>query len=95
MQLNTVISDDTNKIATSMRTIDVNGTPTVVNGNNSLALLMSELSDVKFKFDQSATGNGISEATISNFYSSMVGALGVQSEEAIVNIRIQLRSWTK
>lgn len=82
IQLNTAIANDTNKIATSMRTVNENGTPTVVNGNNSLALLMSELSEVKFKFDQSATGNGISEATISNFYSSMVGALGVQSEEA-------------
>ncbi|SDX28323.1 flagellar hook-associated protein FlgK [Paenibacillus sp. CF384] len=81
-RLNPVIADDTNKIATSMRTISAGGVDTVVRGNNSLALLMSELGEVKFSFDQSATGNGISEATINNFYSSMVGALGVQSEEA-------------
>ncbi|QHT63451.1 flagellar hook-associated protein FlgK [Paenibacillus lycopersici] len=82
IRLNPVIAGDTNKIATSMRTINAAGTDTVVKGNNSLALLMSELGEVKFKFDQSATGNGISEATINNFYSSMVGALGVQSQEA-------------
>jgi flagellar hook-associated protein 1 FlgK len=82
IQLNPAIASDTNKIATSMRTTTNNGVSTVVKGNNSLALLMSELGNVSFKFDQSAAGNGISEATISNFYSSMVGALGVQSEEA-------------
>ncbi|MBW7454270.1 flagellar hook-associated protein FlgK [Paenibacillus sepulcri] len=82
IQLNTTISNDANKIATSMRTITTGGVASVVKGNNSMALLMSELSDVKFKFDQSATGNGISEATISNFYNSMVGSLGVQSQES-------------
>ncbi|SEN64586.1 flagellar hook-associated protein FlgK [Paenibacillus sp. OV219] len=82
IQLNPVIANDTNKIATSMRTTSTGGASTVVQGNNSLALLMSQLGDVKFAFDQSATGNGIPESTISDFYSSMVGALGVQSEEA-------------
>ncbi|AZN38527.1 flagellar hook-associated protein FlgK [Paenibacillus albus] len=81
-QLNPDIASDTNKIATSMRTTSSGGASTVVQGNNSLALLMSQLGDVKFSFDQSATGNGISSSTISDFYSSMVGALGVQSEEA-------------
>ncbi|WP_219834402.1 flagellar hook-associated protein FlgK [Paenibacillus sp. R14(2021)] len=83
MQLNANITSDTNNIATSMRTTTTGGTSTVVVGNNSLALLMSGLNEVKFTFDQSATGNGISEATINNFYSSMVGALGVQSQEAL------------
>ncbi|QHW32591.1 flagellar hook-associated protein FlgK [Paenibacillus rhizovicinus] len=82
IRLNPVIADDTNNIASSMRTTNVNGTDTVVKGNNTLALLMSELGEVEFSFDQSATGNGISKATLNNFYSSMVGGLGVQSEEA-------------
>ncbi|UVI29897.1 flagellar hook-associated protein FlgK [Paenibacillus spongiae] len=82
IQLNPIISADTNKIASSMRTTTANGVTSVVKGNNTLALIMSELKDTPFKFDQTATGNGITEATIGNFYNSMVGSLGVQSQEA-------------
>ncbi|MFD0714956.1 flagellar hook-associated protein FlgK [Paenibacillus sp. GCM10027626] len=82
IQVNPLIAADTNKIATSMRTITENGVTTVVKGNNTLALLMSEIKEVEFKFDQSATGNGVTEATLNNFYNAMVGALGVNAQEA-------------
>ncbi|RJX36942.1 flagellar hook-associated protein FlgK [Paenibacillus pinisoli] len=80
--LNAGIAADANKIATSLRTItDASGT-SVVKGNNGLALLMSELKNAKFAFDETATGGGITQATVNDFYGAVVGALGVQSQEA-------------
>lgn len=83
IQLNPSIAADANKIATSLRTTtDAAGVTSVVKGNNGLALLMSELKNVKFGFDETATGGGVTQATVSDFYGAVVGALGVQSQEA-------------
>ncbi|XEC95373.1 flagellar hook-associated protein FlgK [Paenibacillus tarimensis] len=93
IRLNPAIDADTNKIATSLRTKTENGTTTVVRGNNTLALLMSELRDVKFKVDESSAGFGIYDSTLNDYYSGMVGALGVQTQEAnrqLANSKAQL-----
>lgn len=82
IQLNPAIAGDTNKIATSLRTETSGGTTTVVKGNNTLALLMAELKDIKFTFDETAIGKGVSQSTVSDYYNSVVGALGVQAQEA-------------
>lgn len=83
MKLNAAIAADSNKIASSMRTTtDTSGTTSVVKGNNSLALLMSQLTDVKFTFDETASGGGTKSATLGDFYSAVVGALGVKSQSA-------------
>jgi flagellar hook-associated protein 1 FlgK len=80
--VNPAIVADSNKVATSLRTTtDAAGT-TVVKGNNGLALLMSELQNIKFSFDETAQGGAITQATVNDFYSAVVGALGVQSQEA-------------
>lgn len=80
--LNAGIAADANKIATSLRTITDAGGTSVVKGNNGLALLMTELKNAKFAFDETATGGGITQATVNDFYGAVVGALGVQSQEA-------------
>lgn len=84
IQLNPSIASDANKIATSLRTTTdtTTGVTSVIKGNNGLALIMSELKDVKFAFDETATGGGITAATVNDFYGAVVGALGVQSQEA-------------
>jgi flagellar hook-associated protein 1 FlgK len=83
IQVNPSIAADANKIATSLRTTtDGGGVTTVIRGNNGLALLMSELKDVKFAFDETASGGGVTSATVADFYGAVVGALGVQSQEA-------------
>jgi len=91
--LNPVIANDTNKIATSLRTETSGGVTSVIRGNNTLALLMGELKDTAFSFDQTATGGGVTKSTISDFYTSIIGALGVQSDEAarqLENTKVQL-----
>ncbi|MFD0590658.1 flagellar hook-associated protein FlgK [Paenibacillus sp. GCM10027627] len=83
IQLNPNIASDSNKIATSLRTTtDGAGVTTVIKGNNGLALLMSELKDIKFAFDETASGGGVTSATVGDFYGAVVGAIGVQSQEA-------------
>ena len=90
IRLNPVIAADTNKIATSLR-LDTSGN--VVKGNNTLALLMAELKDVKFGFDETSAGGGIYNSTLGDYYNSLVGALGVQAQEAnrqLINTKTQL-----
>lgn len=82
IQLNPNIKADSNQIATSLRTTTSGGITSVVKGNNGLALLMSQLADTKFSFDETLSGGGITQATVSDFYGATVGALGVQSQEA-------------
>ena len=76
IKLNSIIEADPSKIATSMRTTIKDGNETVVKGNNTLALLIAGLNVTKFT-DASGT-----KGTIASFYSSMVGQLGVQAQEA-------------
>lgn len=76
IQLNPKIVADPTLLATSMRvTLNADGTETVVSGNNSMAVLMSQARDTKFAFD------GTDSNTISGFFRSIVGQLGVQSQE--------------
>lgn len=76
IQLNPKIAADPTLLATSMRvTFNADGTETVVAGNNSMAVLMSQARDTKFAFD--ATDKN----TINGFFRSVVGQLGVQSQE--------------
>jgi flagellar hook-associated protein 1 FlgK len=82
IQLNKDIATNSNNIASSMRTTTINGVTTVIAGNNSMALLMSQLSDTKFSFDETASGGTVKSATIGDFYSAVVGALGVKSQAA-------------
>ena len=84
LTLNPAIADDVSKIATSMR-LDAGGA--VVRGNNSLALLMSELKDVRFAFDETASGNGVTNATLGDYYNALVGEIGVISNRAQRNLQ--------
>jgi len=90
IRLNPVVAADTNKIATSLR-LDTTGA--VVKGNNTLALIMSELKDVKFRFDETSSGGSVYDSTLGDYYNSTVGALGVQAQEAnrqLINTKSQL-----
>jgi len=81
LSLNPVLANSPDLIATSMRT---DGSPeTVVPGNNMLALLMANLKDTRITFTSpGGTAAVISQGTIDDFYRSMIGQLGVQSEDA-------------
>lgn len=78
IKLNPAISANPNLIASSLRTEGTGTSTQVVRGNNTLALLMANLKQTGF---QSLDGNR--EATVDSFYSSMLGQLGVQSQEAL------------
>jgi flagellar hook-associated protein 1 FlgK len=82
LQVNSTIMNDPNKIATSFRTQVVGGVETVVNGNNKLALLISQLPDTKFAFNNTGTSGAIAKGTINDYFSSIVGQLGVQTQAA-------------
>ncbi|MUT65019.1 flagellar hook-associated protein FlgK [Paenibacillus sp. NEAU-GSW1] len=82
LQLNATIAADSNKFATSMRTTTTAGVTTVIKGNNTLALLMSQLTETKFTFDETASGGTTKSATLGDFYSAVVGAVGVKSQSA-------------
>jgi len=90
LRLNSAIEDDVNKIATSMR-LDAGGA--VVRGNNTLALLMSELKDTRFTFDETSTGNGVTSATLGSYYNALVGEIGVianRMKRNMLNSQMQL-----
>jgi flagellar hook-associated protein 1 FlgK len=82
-----ILADVTN-IASSMRTYeDAAGKELLVKGNNSMALLIASARDQKLDFD-ALTGSSssnlsvLSGGTFSEFFQSIVGELGVQSQEA-------------
>jgi flagellar hook-associated protein 1 FlgK len=81
IRLNPIIEDTPDAIATSMRT---SGTPEkVVPGNNTLALLMSNLKDTKMNFvSPDGSTPVIANGTIDDYYRSVIGQLGVQSQDA-------------
>ncbi|MBM7566480.1 flagellar hook-associated protein FlgK [Paenibacillus sacheonensis] len=82
IRLNPAIVTDSNKIAVSMRTETTGSGVSVVKGNNALALLISQMKDGKFSFDETATGGPVTSTTMGTFYNSMVGAIGIQAQEA-------------
>lgn len=75
--LNTVIADNPNAIAASLRVTGTAPTEELVKGNNTLASLMANLK--LNSFTSVSTGN---TATIDSFFSSMVGQLGIEAQEA-------------
>ncbi|CAM2934251.1 flagellar hook-associated protein FlgK [Paenibacillus sediminis] len=83
--LNPVIQNDPSQIASSLRTITLTppavGEETVT-GNNTIALLISGLKSVPFKFNGTSSNNGIATGTVDDYYRSIIGQLGVESEEA-------------
>ncbi|MFM9279936.1 flagellar hook-associated protein FlgK [Paenibacillus jiagnxiensis] len=77
--LNPDIQSDPNKIASSLRVNDTGTTDeAVVVGNNGLALAMANLKSVPFDFGTSMS----KPTTTDDFFSAIVGQLGVQTEEA-------------
>ncbi|MNI29724.1 Flagellar hook-associated protein 1 [compost metagenome] len=77
--LNPEIQKDPNKISTSMRVENVGTTnEKVVVGNNDMALIMSGLKSSKFDFGSALSTPG----TVDDFFSSIIGQLGVQTQEA-------------
>ncbi|HEX7055741.1 MAG TPA: flagellar hook-associated protein FlgK [Bacilli bacterium] len=82
IQLNPAIAADSSMVASSMRTIVTGTTEEVVKGNNTLALLVSQLRETKFEYDLNTSGVSMDQGTIDDFYRSMVGQLGVQTSEA-------------
>lgn len=78
IKLNTEIANNVNLFATSLRTtVDADGKTQVVKGNNTLALLLTNLKDSKF-----TTADGTISSTAGGLLGSMVGQLGIQSQEA-------------
>lgn len=78
IKLNPLIAADVNLFATSLRTtVDADGNTQVIKGNNTLALLLTNLKDSKF-----TTPDGSISSTVGGLLSSMVGQLGIQSQEA-------------
>jgi flagellar hook-associated protein 1 FlgK len=78
--LNPEIAANSNLIASSMRvTLNDDGTQSVISGNNSLAILFSQMRDTRIDFD---SGVGENKNTIDAYFRSVVGQLGVQAAEA-------------
>ncbi|MEK3663694.1 flagellar hook-associated protein FlgK [Paenibacillus sp. FSL F4-0236] len=78
IKLNPEIAADVSLFATSLRTnVDAAGNTQVVKGNNTLALLLTNLKDSKF-----TTPDGSISNTVGGLLGSMVGQLGIQSQEA-------------
>lgn len=78
IELNPSIANNPDLIASSLR---VDGTQ-VVKGNNTMALLISQLKDTKFSFTGGATTSLIQQGTLDDYFRAIVGQLGVQSKEA-------------
>ncbi len=76
MTINPAILNDSNLLATSLRTEATGTGAVVVKGNNTLALLMSGLNEAKF------TAADGTKSTINSQYAAMVGVLGVKAQEA-------------
>ncbi|UQZ84396.1 Flagellar hook-associated protein 1 [Paenibacillus konkukensis] len=82
--VNPAIVSDVSNISSSARTyIDTDGVEKVVKGNNDMALLLAGVRNTKVNFDPSTTGKPIlTDGTFDEFFRSIVGELGVQSQEA-------------
>jgi len=83
IRLNPNIEKDPNLIASSMRVESKPEGDVAVKGNNTLALLMSQLKESSFKFNPIGSNNGITKGTIDDYYRSILGQLGVESKEAL------------
>ncbi|TFE29099.1 flagellar hook-associated protein FlgK [Cohnella luojiensis] len=78
--LSTDILADAGNIASSMRTA---GTPEeVVKGNKDLAMLIAQFSEMKIDYSSVSTGAATAIGTVNDFFRSVVGQLGVETDEA-------------
>lgn len=75
IRLNQVISDNPDKIATSMR-LSSDGN-SVIKGNNDLSKMLANLKGSMFTMP-----GGTNSSTVDGLFSSMIGQLGVQAQEA-------------
>ncbi len=83
IQVNSLIVDDVRNISSSSRTIDDGTGEKVIQGNGDLSILMSNMRSISFNFDPENSRKSIlSDGTIEEFYRSVVGQFGVQSQEA-------------
>ncbi len=83
--LNPSVKSDVRNIATSTRTYMVGTTEKVVKGDNQLALWAGQLSHTLIDFSTaSGTGNSAinGQGTFGDYIRSMIGKIGVQSQEA-------------
>ncbi|WP_284643214.1 flagellar hook-associated protein FlgK [Paenibacillus silviterrae] len=70
-------------ISTSTRVYMDGTTPKVVKGNNDMALLLADVRNKRVSFDPDSTGRPVlTDGTFDEFFRSIVGQLGVQSQEA-------------
>lgn len=86
-QVNPAIVSDPNQIATSMRTDGTAPNETTVKGNNTLAILISQLKDSQFSFASTGTTAGgttpvVTTGTIDDYFRSIVAQMGVQAQSA-------------
>ncbi|KRE97963.1 flagellar biosynthesis protein FlgK [Paenibacillus sp. Soil766] len=92
LTLNPDIISNVSKLVASSRVMtdsagnivkDSDGKETLVKGNNTIALLASDLRNMKVDFDPLSTGIPIlTNGTFDEFFRAIVGQLGVQSQEA-------------
>lgn len=84
IQLNPDIIADARNIASSTATYTVNNIEKVVKGNNQLALWIGQMRNATITFDASGAAASLDgEGTFDENFRSMVGRLGVKTQEAI------------
>jgi len=78
-------------IAASSRLYDDNGVERVIKGNNDIALTIAGFRNKKFDFDPLGSSSPIlTNGTFEQFHQTLVGQLGVQTQEAIRQATNQL-----
>jgi flagellar hook-associated protein 1 FlgK len=82
LNLDASIAKDPTLIASSMRTTGIDPDSTVIRGNNTMALIMSELKDTKFAFKPDTPAASDIMATVDDYFRATVSGLGIQSKEA-------------
>ncbi|TJY41947.1 flagellar hook-associated protein FlgK [Cohnella pontilimi] len=76
------IMADAANIASSMRTTMVGSTESVVKGNKDLAMLIAQFNDTKINFNSVSSTATAVPGNLNDYFRSMVGQLGVQTQEA-------------
>ncbi|MFC5528965.1 flagellar hook-associated protein FlgK [Cohnella yongneupensis] len=80
--ISTDIEADASNIASSMRTVTNGTTESVVKGNKDVAMLIAQFNDMKIDFGSVSATAITGEGTVSDFFRSVVGQLGIQTQEA-------------
>ncbi|WP_373230869.1 flagellar hook-associated protein FlgK [Cohnella sp.] len=82
IQIYADIEADASNIASSMRTYMDGTTEKVVVGNKDLAMLIAQFNETKINFASVSPSASTSLGTVNDFFRSLVGQLGIQSQEA-------------